>query len=315
MAANQLKNKTIALTGATGFLGGHILSHLLKNNYEVKALARQEMPMRHGVTWVTGDLHNHKALQTLTSECHSVIHCAGTIKGLNEKSFFHINRYGTDNILRAASETGVGQFLHISSLAAREPSLSYYSASKAAAEHAITDKNWPFKWSIIRPPGIYGPGDMETLSLIKMVRNRLMLAPGNASNRASWIHVSDLSAALVTILKHFPASEIHEIDDGQAKGYSHKEFADTIGNIFNISPWIVSAPGFLIKAMANINGLAAQIRQKPTIFTLPKARELLHPNWIVEESHRLKLPDWQPHYDLNKGMKNTIEWYSQNGFL
>jgi len=307
--------KSVAVTGATGFLGQRLLPVLVNAGYQVKALTRRDQPATDGVQWVKGNLGTEDALFDLCTRCTAVVHAAGAIKATNRGAFFKANAVGTLNVASAAQKANVSKFLYVSSLAAREPELSHYSASKAAGEDILSQRDWSFDWATMRPPGIYGPGDMETLELIKMIKKGFMLVPGSRDNRASWIHVDDLVKAIVILIGNFPSGEVFDISDGVAGGYSHEQFAMVIGHILGVSPNLITTPGLLIKALGALSGLYARLIGQATIFTYPKSKELLHTDWSAQSTKPNALKTWHPRYTLTTGMENTVDWYRQNGFL
>jgi nucleoside-diphosphate-sugar epimerase len=165
----------LAITGATGFVGARLLKIAVEQGHEVVALTRRSQNERHGVTWVQGALDNRQALQRLVAECEAVIHVAGVISAPDAAGFEAGNVNGTLGLLAAATATGVQRFVHVSSLAAREPKLSLYGASKARSEELVQRSG--LDWAIVRPPAVYGPGDRETLDLFKAARLGLVPLP------------------------------------------------------------------------------------------------------------------------------------------
>ena len=157
-------DQVIALTGATGFLGKHLLEQYIEAGFKVKSLTRVSRENTLQIEWIKGDLDDQDALDLLCKQADIVVHCAGLTKALNRNEFFNINLGGTKNILKAVKRSEAKRFLLISSLAAREPQISHYGASKNAAESALKSGKWPFRWTIIRPPAIYGPHDIWLLT-------------------------------------------------------------------------------------------------------------------------------------------------------
>ena len=139
----------VALTGATGFVGGHLLELALGDNHSVRALTRRPQPSRAGVTWVEGALDDPAALAALVTGADAVIHVAGVINA-DAAGFEAGNVTGTAAILGAAEQAVVGRFVHVSSLAAREPTLSLYGGSKARSEALVSAS--PLSSAIVRPP-------------------------------------------------------------------------------------------------------------------------------------------------------------------
>ncbi len=310
----QPAKPVVALTGATGFLGDHTINAFLDAGYTVKALTRREQHERDGVTWVRGDLTNNEALAALCSGADVLVHMAALTKALNRDIFFDVNVGGTKQVLRAAADAGVNRVVHVSSLAAREPQLSHYGASKAASELLLTARDWPFSWTIVRPPAIYGPGDKEILKLLKALNFGLLPAPGGKNNRFAMIHGADMASALVAFAKGGNEKAIAEIDDRKSGGYTLKDVAQAVGGEKK-PPFILPVPFALLGLIGAVNGTVANIIRKPAMLTLSSARYLCHKDWTVRASRRPQLTDWAPHFDLKAGLGDTIEWYRKNGLL
>jgi nucleoside-diphosphate-sugar epimerase len=151
----------LAITGGTGFVGSHLIDLALAAGHEIKALTRRDQQAREGVSWIAGDLSSRDALERLVDGVEAIIHVAGTISAQSAAGFEIGNVAGTLAMLAAATAGGVHRFVHVSSLAAREPKLSLYGGSKARAEELVHSSG--LEWAIVRPPAVYGPGDKETL--------------------------------------------------------------------------------------------------------------------------------------------------------
>jgi nucleoside-diphosphate-sugar epimerase len=298
----------IALTGASGFAGGHILSALVNAGHNVTVLARRLLPNQfpETVRVLIGDLHDQLALQKLTTDQDVVVHCAGAITAIREADYFRVNYAGTQNVHKAAQDAGVKRFVFISSLAARMPSISPYAASKRAAEDFILENG---RAVILRPSAVYGPGDKATLPLLGALQKRVAMVPGNAKARFSLVHVADL-AAVVASAATSTAEGLYEIDD-MAGGYSWPDFAALNFKHFGMPQHLTYLP----KALVNTVAMAAEIG---TFFTgLPgmvnrgKVRELYHEDWLVREQN---WPRENPIL-LEQGLLETIEWYVAKGWL
>ena len=127
----------LAVTGATGFVGGHLLDAAAKAGHQVAALARRPQPPRNRVEWIAGSLDDRAALDRLVEGADAVIHVAGVVNAPDAAGFEARNVLGTGAILSAAEKAGIARFVHVSSLAAREPRLSQYGASKARSEALV----------------------------------------------------------------------------------------------------------------------------------------------------------------------------------
>ncbi len=306
--------KIIALTGGTGFLGSHVIDCLLESGHSIRALTRQSQPERDGVKWIEGSLSDEASLQNLCDGAEVLLHVAGLTKAINRDTFFDVNVKGSKLLFHAAAEQGVKHVLLISSLAAREPRLSHYGASKAGTEMLLTSRKWPFSWCILRPPGIYGPGDKEILKLLKATKFGILPAPGSSKNRFSMIHARDLANAITALCIKLNRAAILEIDDGKSGGYQVSDFAECFPGE-NKKPTILPLPFFILGAIGAVNGLIASAINRPAMLTYSTATYLCHPDWTVRQGRRPNLPDWSPQFDLKAGLEDTIDWYQKNGLL
>lgn len=313
--AKSTNGQKIALTGATGFLGGHVLRALVSEGYSVKALTRTPKQSTDTVEWIDGSLTDEASLGKLVAGCNILLHLAGLTKALSRDIFFDINVSGSKTLFKAAQTAGVSHVIHVSSLSAREPRLSHYGASKAGTELLLTARKWTFSWTIVRPPAIYGPGDKEILKLLKATHFGLLPAPGSVKNRFSMIHASDLAAALVVLCDKSNGQAIVEIDDGMAGGYTVKDVAQALPKGDTKTAKAIPVPFPVLGSIGAINGLVARAINRPAMLTLSTAKYLCHPDWTVKEPRRFKHASWSPQFDLKAGLLDTIEWYRKNDLL
>jgi nucleoside-diphosphate-sugar epimerase len=299
----------LAITGGTGFVGAHLLDAAIAAGHTVKALTRRDQPPREGLTWVSGGLHDRDALEKLVDGANAVIHVAGVITAANAAAFELGNVAGTLSMLAAATAGGVRRFVHVSSLAAREPKLSLYGASKLRAEQLVHGSG--LDWVIVRPPAVYGPGDKETLELFRMAKLGLMLMP--PKGRVSVLHVADLAALLIALAQYSaPSNLLVEADDGRPKGWSHREFAKALGRAVGTRPAIVSSPGIVLRLAARADQLFRGPKAK---LTVDRAAYFSHRNWVIEPKRGCPPGLWQPRIPTEQGLKETADWYRAQGWL
>lgn len=299
----------LALTGGTGFVGAHVVDAALAFGHEVVALVRREQPPRKCVTWVLGDLHDRSALEQLVGDVDAAIHVAGVISAQTAAAFENGNVLGTLALLAAVTAGGVQRFVHVSSLAAREPNLSLYGDSKARGEELVMGSG--LDWSIVRPPAVYGPGDRETLELFRMAKLGMMLMP--PKGRVSVIHVHDLARLLLAlVVADAPSNILIEPDDGQPGGWTHRDFAQALGEAVGTRPAIVSSPGVLLRLAARADQFLRRDRAK---LTVDRAAYFSHRNWVVEPKRAAPKGLWQPEIRTPDGLRATADWYRQEGWL
>ncbi len=308
MRKRHRKSRTLAVTGGTGFVGQHLLRMALGHGYDVRALTRGWKPPEDEISWVDGALDRPEALLKLCTGADAVIHIAGLISGSKE-AFHTVNVGGTAAMIDAARKAGVRRFIHISSLAAREPELSHYGRSKAKAERLVAASG--LEWTIIRPPAVYGPGDRETLELFKMARRGFVALP--PAGRFSVIHVEDLCRLILAAIDEpDTVSETYEPDDGREGGWQHQHFARTLSRIYGKRAATVSMPKFLMRGASRLDRL---FRRKKAKLTADRVNYFCHPDWVVKAEHRPPPALWQPEIRTSTGLKSTAEWYKAEGWL
>ena len=310
---------TVAVTGATGFIGRHLLRTLTEAGHHVRALTRSSPPsdivLPDGqVTWIAGSLSQKETLKTLTQGSDAVVHCAGAIKALSRETFLEMNGTGTANLIEAASEqSSPPRFIHLSSLAAREPRLSPYAASKRLGEQMAWGARSKLPVTILRPPAVYGPGDMETLRIFKMAARGFVPAPMVAGARTSLAHVSDVVGAVVAALAlEVPPDAPVEFDDGHPGGYTWAEIASAAGAALHTTPRLVPVSAAVLYLAGAAGSLGAALSRRPTVLSWGKVPELLHPDWMAGPCD---LPGYNPLWNIEKGFKDAVNWYASRGLL
>lgn len=300
----------VAITGATGFAGRHGVDALLQRGYRLRALvrtpAKAELPA--AVETVTGSLADHAAVKRLLDGTQAAVHFAGALAAFGREGFFGVNARGTAALAEAALAAGTGRFVYISSLAAREPQLSHYAASKRAAEEAVL--RTALNALIVRPPAVYGPGDRGTLPLIRELTRPIAVIPGRPDARFSLIHAGDL-ARIVAAGIEGTEQGIHEVSDGRPGGYG---WADLVGAASALRGSPIRAlflPRAVTAAVALAAEAAARLTGRPGLVNRGKIAELYHPDWVCRDGTlHLASP-----IDFEQGLAETVAWYRAAGWL
>ena len=304
----------IALTGATGFIGGAILSHLTSSGRHVRALYRprkgRSPPSFPGVEWLSGNLEDEGSLQALVAGTEAVIHCAGAVRGASRADFDRINVDATGRLAQvAARQARPPRFLLISSLAARMPGLSHYAASKWSGECAVKAAADRMHWAALRPPAVYGPGDRELVPLFRCIANGFALLPGDASGRFSLLYVDDLAAAAMRwLVGDAGFGQAFELDDGRAGGYDWDAVLDISGRALHGGRPVrrIAIPLPLLKLAAFANLVAARLLGYPPMLTPGKIREITHQDWVCDSHDFRSVTGWQPLFKLEQGLACTF---------
>ena len=329
----------VLLTGASGFVGSHILDTLRARGVPVVLLLRPTSDprfiadhLRSGRGQVEvrpGAVTDPTSLRAACRDVTHVIHCAGATKAVRAADFYAVNHAGAANVVAAVNERAdqIRRLVHISSLAACGPGtverpareedlpqpVSEYGRSKLAGEQEVTGRaRVPF--TVIRPPAVYGPRDAEFLRLFKAVRSGWAPALAGGRQPLSLVFAPDLATSILLALEH-PAAvgrTYHVAAPGTATGL---EIIDVIAAAMGCRPRRLSLPGWLIRLSCAAAHAGSQLTRRASLLAHDKHRELLAPGWVTE-ARRLEteLGFVCPHR-LAAGMAATLAWYRAQGWL
>jgi nucleoside-diphosphate-sugar epimerase len=304
--------RVVAVTGGTGFIGGALVRRLVNSGWRIRVLVRSTSARGRlaGVAadLVTGDLEDLDSLRRFVYQAEAVVHCAGAVRGASQAYFDRVNVEGVARLVHAASgEHPPPRFLLISSLAAREPHLSAYAASKHRGEEALAAGGGTVPWVVLRPPAVYGPGDRELLPLFRWMERGIAPILGAANSRFSLLYVEDLAEAVLRwLVSGTAAHRTFELDDGRPGGYTWAEVADIIGSLHSRSVIPVRVPLLFLRGLAALNLAAARVIGYNPILTPGKVRELRHPNWVCDNAAFTGATGWSPKVSLEGGLRLTL---------
>jgi uncharacterized protein YbjT (DUF2867 family) len=300
---------TLAVTGGTGFVGRHVLALARARGHRVRALTRRPQEEAPGLHWVAGALEQPDSLATLVAGADAVLHIAGVVNAPDAAGFEAGNVAGTAAILAAAEGAGIRRFVHVSSLAAREPGLSTYGRTKADAEALVTRA--ALAWTMVRPPAIFGPGDTELFDMFWIAKHGVVpLPPGG---RLSVIAVDDL-ARLLLDLAEAPetAGALYEADDGRPDGWTHRAFAHAIGTAVGRRIMPLPLPPLLLRGAALADRL---VRGRGAKLTPDRVRYFCHPDWVSDPAKAPPATLWRPQEETAAALARTAAWYRAEGWL
>ncbi len=304
------KTGPIAVTGATGFVGRAVLDEAAARGHEVRALTRRPQEPLPGVDWVRGDLSAQPALEALVDGARAVIHVAGVVNTPDPAVFEAGNALGTRSVVGAALDRGVGRFVHVSSLAAREPSLSTYGASKRRGEEIVRAS--PLEWTVVRPPGVFGPRDTEIFELFRAAKWGIVPMP--RAGRSSLIHVADLARLLVDLTEAGDEvlGQTYEPDDRREGGWTHRDLATAIGTAMGRR---VAVPQFSRATLLGLSRAERLLRREKAKLTADRISYLTHPDWTCDPGKAPPADLWTPQVETPQGLAETAEWYRREGWL
>lgn len=322
------------VTGATGFVGGNLVRMLLETGRSVACLVRngskagelEKLP----VQLVFGDLNDLSGLRGALQNIHTVYHTAGAIKAATRDQYFAANQGGTRRLLEFLAENHpeLKRFVHVSSLAAAGPSptgraptedeapnpISWYGESKLASEQEVLRFRDAFPVAIARPSAVYGRGDRETLSIFRMIKRGFFCTPGRFVRRFNLIHVDDLNAALLRLgERSFSSGEVFFVSRPEI--HTWDDVGEAIARALGRTYRRIAIPSQL----AVLAGLAGdglmRVTGHPLTLSSQKMRDLLQPSWVCDCSRAYSRLEFAPQIDLETGMRDTVDWYREHGWL
>lgn len=294
----------VLLTGATGFIGRHLHVHLLDRGIAVRALVRPASAARAALDprceVVAGELTDPVAWSRALDGAGAVVYGAGAVRGRDYQDFVPANVAGVAIMAAVMAELAAPPpVVLLSSLAASRPYLSHYAGSKRAGERALTDSALA-RWTVLRPPAVYGPGDEEMRPLFDLVRRGIALRPGPPGQRLSLLHVDDLVRAVAAALAATEAcrGQTFAIDDGKPGGYDWGEIArDVAGRPVRE----LGVPFRLLRGLGALNLACARLFRYAPMLSPGKALELHEANWLCDNRAFTHATGWRPEVDLEHG--------------
>jgi len=332
------------VTGATGFIGPHLVRVLQRQGDEVVCLRRQRSDVSRleplGVQFAIGDVTDRESLTAAVAGVDVVYHLAGRTAGFNMRQYLDVNEGGTRNLLEAcAAQPNPPVMIHVSSLAAggvaprtrlrieTDPPapVSMYGRSKLASEAAARLFATRVPISIVRPPVVLGEGDRASLPLFRSIwRTRVHAVPGFARPRYSIIHATDLAEMMVATAARGerlkPASDDATFYDGvyyvaADEHVTWGELGRMIGEALGRKPLVLPLPLTLVRGAALGAEGIARLRRKPMVFSWDKIREASAGSWTCSPEKAQRELGWKVGADLPTRLEETAAWYREQRWL
>ena len=322
----------VLVTGATGFVGSHLVEALAARGDTVLAMARR--PDQHdalkkaGATPMPGSLENERSLVTALKDVDVVYHVAGATSARDEAAFFAINEGGTRRVLESIRQAapGLRRVVYVSTQAALGPSprdvalsesaecrpLTPYGRSKLAGELAVRGSDLP--WSVIRPPAVYGPRDKEFLKLFRIAKRGIAPVFGAGTQQLSLVHVRDLVEAIVLAGTHDAA--LRQIfHAAHPETVLSRDVARAAGAALGGSPVLLPIPGAVAAAAAAVIGRVVSLAGQSTILSSERVAEFLAPSWLLDVAKADRLLGWRAKTPMVDGIRETGAWYREQKWV
>jgi len=329
MDTPRLEGKAL-ITGASGFIGGRLRDTLIDQGVDVIAVRRKGSPpaKRGRSIELSYDDRDGIARMIRHEKPDWVFHVAGVTKGVTYDDFRNGNVMPTRNLLETVRDEhpAVQRFVHVSSLTSYGPSapdqphvessprrpIEYYGESKLEAERMVEAEHGVF-WTILRPGGVYGPGDVDYFELFKQIERGFDVYFGNKNRVFSGIYVDDFVSALLFSAQH---------PDTVGKGYfvcdgvpvTWQRFQQQIVKASGKRVRTLDLPEIIVDIAALGGEWMTRLDHKPRLFNRQKAKMGAQPAWTCK-SDALRALGWTSNTTIEQGIPATLAWYREHHWL
>lgn len=324
----------VFITGGTGFIGSHLVKHLVKKGVSVRCLVRESSNLRWlegmDVEYILGDVTDYNSFESAVSDVDTVFHLAARTKSLTKEGFYHTNVRGTVNLLKAVVQTNpfIKRLVYVSSQAACGPNPDFtpvtesdppnpvtpYGASKLAGEKAVLNFSSQTPVTIVRPSVVYGPRDTEIYEFFRIVRRGIRPIVGWRDRYYSFIYIDDLIQGLLLAAESEKAvGQIYFLVT--QSGVTYREFMRDIASAIGKKTVPVNVPMSLVIVIATVNELIAKLRGKPSVMNRHKVRELRERFWFCDGTKAMEELGFYPEVLMREGMEKCAAWYREIGWL
>ena len=327
----------ILITGASGFIGSFIVEEALKRGFETWAAVRKsssrEWLKDERIHFIELNLSSKAQLveQLRGMDFDYVVHAAGVTKCLNKADFHRINTEGTKNLAEALLEVKMPlkRFVFVSSLSIfgaikeQEPyeeiresdtpqPNTEYGRSKLEAEQFLATTTLPY--IILRPTGVYGPREKDYFIMAKSIKGHSDFAVGYKRQDITFVYVKDVVQAVFLALDKGENGRQYFLSDGEV--YQSTTFSDLIHEELGRPWWIrITAPVWVLRIVTFFGEYIGRMTGKVTALNNDKYNILKQRNWRCDIQPAIDELGYQPTVKLEQGVKETIQWYNENGWL
>lgn len=322
------------VTGATGFIGSHLVEALVQRGAQVRCLVRNK---RHlgwvkdsPVEFVVGNCREKHSLKQGVKDVDQVFHFAGATTAVKEKTYFEVNALGTENLVRACIEnnTRLKKFIYLSSQAAAGPCrsvgkkkesdpcepVSPYGKSKLLGEELALSHSNELPLLILRPCAVYGPRDKGFYALFKCLSKSINPCFSDHEQHISMCYVQDLVRAILLAAEtQTENGEIFFLSDGH--DYRMEEIGDIFAQAMEISALKLRLPKQMLFGLAFFSECFSRVSGKPSILSRGKVEEMVQKNWLCDITKARALLGFDPRISLARGAELTVAWYKKENWL
>lgn len=325
---------TVLLTGATGFLGSHVADALVAEGWSVRCTVRKTSNLRWieslPVDRVTADVRSPEELAAALEGVDVVVHSAGLTRAKSDVEYQRVNAEGTQVLALEAVDAGVRRFVLVSSLAARGPDrrasdrgpagdrpTSAYGESKLAGERrlfqVLSEQTGTMQGLILRPGGIYGPRDEDSLNLFKVAKTGMMPVP-TSQGRLQPAYVKDVAEAVIRAVAR-PDVGLKPIPIVGPEIVTWAAMGEALGAAVGKPVRLVKIPGPVWQVGGAVSEAAARLIGLPPQFDRRTADDLSRLDWTADPREAESALGWRATTHVREAMEETGRWYREHGWL
>jgi dihydroflavonol-4-reductase len=331
---SPLDQATVFVTGASGFIGSHLVDALLQRHCTVHCLVRRTSDLR----WLDrtkvqihyGDLEGTFSLEKCLQKTDYVFHCAGLTIAKTRQEFFRVNANACQSLYEQCVKYGrhLKRIVHISSLASVGPALpdlpvdentptrpiTYYGKSKLAGEEIAHKFSSSLPLVILRPPVVYGPREVNFFAFIDAIAKGWNLKIGPDDRVLSLIYITDLVQAMLLAATH-PVSGrggeygVYFITDGNC--YRWKDLVEIAAKILNVRPRSIRIPDGLLAFTGLMLEFISIYQKKAPLLDSQRVIDIRQSTWTASSKNFFDRFEFQPQYDFKKGLEETVNWHKK----
>ncbi len=322
------------MTGGTGFIGSHLVEALLQRGVEVRCLVRKKGDLKWltklRIEAVSGDCSDSASLEEAVREVDQIFHLAGITKAVEENTYFEVNAFGTENLIRACLKNNprIQKFIYLSSQAAAGPCrngnqkretdscepVSAYGRSKRRGEELVLAFAREIPLLILRPCAVYGPRERDVYTFFKLLSRRIKPCLYGEDQHMSLCYVEDVIQAILLAAQSGESSgEIFFVSDGQA--YPMEEVGNVFAQVMGVNAFPIRIPEWAMMGVASFSEYFSKLSRRPPLLSRGKVEEILQKNWVCDITKARTALGFEPRIPLKQGAELTYQWYKKEKWL
>lgn len=323
------RRRVALVTGASGFIGSHLVEALVPRDWRVRCLVRKTSMLKwlptDDVTLINGEIEEPgDDLDRAVRNVSVIFHLAGLTSAADDDSYASVNVEGTRNLVQAMQHSAPEALLvFCSSLSAAGPArrrpvnetddpapITAYGRSKLAAEQVVAESG--LDHLIVRPPAVYGPRDLDILAAFRLAKYGLALRVAPPGQRLSMVHAEDLARGLVRAAEA-EGRGMYYMTDGMI--HTWEGIIEQIARAVGKRPRVIGVPSGLADIVSRAERLRGSLTGTKPLLTPDRALELSQHDWTCDDTRARLDIDYESSISLPEGMRMTAEWYRVHGFL